>query len=594
MSFTLTILVADVVLKLPFMNFFYNSLFFLTVCLSMFGIHAQIQVTNTMTPAQLVQDVLVGSGVTATNITVNGSAALANSMQWSASYFNQNGTSFPMPEGVLLTTGRGSVAVGPNSVGSHGNSAGTLDVVDPDVSSIAAGSVKNGIVIEFDFMATGNALNFDYIFGSEEYPEFAPPNNTSYNDVFGFFLSGPGISGPYSNGAVNIAIVPGTTNTPVSINNVNPITNSVYYVSNVGGLTYGTAVQYDGLTTRLTAFSELICGETYHIKLAICNVGDKLYDSGVFLEAGSFTTNPLEFGFNTFTTDNTMYEGCNHISQLIFTRAGCGNENDTLVAWVDFGGTATNGVDYSLLPDSVILLPGVDTVIWDIIPFEDYITEGIESIDIHVRTYIAITGDTIHGYGQFFINDRPLLEVTGIDREYYCLDHETSLTATVSGGMAPIEFFWDTGDSTNTIVVPTTENGTRYFVVSVVDACGYTDTDTVALTMNQTLAIDTLLSLPATCQPVGKITTETYPFGAHLQNPGDPTSYNLTFDWVYENDTNMVFPNQSSLENLSSGWYHLTLTDNVVGCTVFDSVFVDVTDVPSAVLNVNPSSGCAP
>jgi gliding motility-associated-like protein len=122
--------------------------------------------------------------------------------------------------------------------------------------------------------------------------------NQGFNDVFGFFLSGPGIFGPYPGNAINIALVPGS-NTPVSIDSVNdgysgicttalpgPCVNCTYYVNNCSGVT----VEYDGFTTVLTATAIIQKCLTYHIRLAIADAGDGIYDSGVFLEEGSFNS----------------------------------------------------------------------------------------------------------------------------------------------------------------------------------------------------------------------------------------------------------------------------------------------------------------
>ena len=57
----------------------------------------------------------------------------------------------------------------------------------------------------FDFVAESESVSFNYVFASTEYSSFTC---TSYNDIFGFFLSGPGITGPYSNNAVNLAYIP--------------------------------------------------------------------------------------------------------------------------------------------------------------------------------------------------------------------------------------------------------------------------------------------------------------------------------------------------------------------------------------------------
>ena len=139
------------------------------------------------------------------------------------------------------------------------------------------------------------------MFGSEEYPEYA---NSSFNDVFGFFLSGPGIAGIFTNNARNIATLP-ETNQFVSINNVNHINNSQFYINNSGGLT----IQYDGFTTVLKANATVIPGETYHIKLAIADVSDNIYDSGVCIKAGSFSSPLPELSVAYSHIDNIQTMG---------------------------------------------------------------------------------------------------------------------------------------------------------------------------------------------------------------------------------------------------------------------------------------------
>jgi hypothetical protein len=191
---------------------------------------AQISVQNTLTPNQLVQNVLLGFGVTASNITINGSPILANTIQSNVSYFNSGTTNFPIQQGVLLTTGQGIGAVGPNNSTSQTNGGTPMVSTDPDLNFIANGSVTNGVVLEFDFVPAGDTISFNYIFGSEEYPEFSP---STFNDAFGFFLTGPNPSGP-AYASTNLALIPGTT-TPVTINNVGDVSNTQYYVFNDNG-----------------------------------------------------------------------------------------------------------------------------------------------------------------------------------------------------------------------------------------------------------------------------------------------------------------------------------------------------------------------
>jgi len=265
-----------------------------TVLLFSTFLQAQLNINNTtLTPAQLVQNVLLGAGVVPTNIKFNGSTANALITRDQAAHFTSSviPNGLGMNQGILLTTGNAQGALGPNNSGSKTQASLTPQMGDTDLALLSGMTITSAATLEFDFIATGSELNFDYVFGSDEYPEYAP---SSFNDVFGFFLSGPGITGPYLGGTgKNIALLPTTTtgNYGVTINNVNQTTNTSYYVSNGTGTNplVNTLIQYDGYTVPLQATSQLQCGATYHIKIAVSNAADNAFDSGIFLQAGSFS-----------------------------------------------------------------------------------------------------------------------------------------------------------------------------------------------------------------------------------------------------------------------------------------------------------------
>ena len=252
--------------------------------------YAQITVDQSLTIEQYVNDVLLGEGVTATNISFEGSMEQFGYMTGGL----DNG--FPIEGGLILSSGNASDAfcAGQGCIGCNGPTP-----TDPDLLEIAndvpplidqaftVGSVNDLCVIEFDFDPAGDFVSFNYIFGSEEYESF---ENTQYNDIFAFFLSGAGITGQYNapvgfpGQAINIATVPGSDpELPITISSVNGTINPEFYVVNDND-----DICMNGYTTVLTAVYPVICGETYHIKLAIGDGSDTILDSVVILEEGSF------------------------------------------------------------------------------------------------------------------------------------------------------------------------------------------------------------------------------------------------------------------------------------------------------------------
>lgn len=461
------------------------------VGLSLFSnLNGQILIQNTQTPEELVTGVLLGNGVLATNIKYNGLPLSASTVQTNVSFFNANGTTFPIEKGLLLSTGNGSlVAPGPNTLSGASNSQGTSLIVDPDLSQATAGSsIKNGLFLEFDFIATGESFSFKYIFASEEYPEYAPPNSSSYNDVFGFFLSGPGISGPYANGAVNIAVLPTTTSTTdiVSINNVNPTVNSAYFVDNVAGLAFGDAIQYDGTTTLLEANSTLICGETYHIKLSVANVGDMSFDSGVFLQANSFTSTSvyvdiLPSSINGQIVDGTLLEGCpNALSEIVLSRP-----EDQIISPLEinftYGGTATYGVDYTALPTTINFPIGEDSVVLNLQAFIDGLVEVPESVII-TTSFENNCGDIITVSDTIFITNINILKIVASDFLFHCDQADFMTDAVVSGGFQPYVYNWSTGSTDANILLDATPIQTANYILTANDLCGNVTNETISVT----------------------------------------------------------------------------------------------------------------
>ena len=175
--------------------------------------------------------------------------------------------------------------------------------------------------MEFDFVPESDTITFNYCFGSEEYLSYV---NTRYNDVFGFFISGPGITGPYSsppgfpNGSQNIAIVPNSNPAlPITISSINHVINSQYY--NSGNVT----ISYNGYTDVFTAMAIVQPCQTYHIRLAIADGSDYYLDSGVLLEANSFSSTSVSVDTNNVTvTSDSLAVVCGSTINL---QAGMNN-----------------------------------------------------------------------------------------------------------------------------------------------------------------------------------------------------------------------------------------------------------------------------
>jgi outer membrane protein OmpA-like peptidoglycan-associated protein len=269
---------------------FVLPLLFLISVVPFFGT-AQIQIDTTFSPGELVADVLLGKRVKVRNVRYVGS-------KLAVAAFRDSSITPLMADGILLSTGKVFDAKGPNRRANTTYNIGTRG--DHALESIAKGMTFDAAYLEFDFQPEMESVMFNFVFGSEEYTEYV---NSQFNDVFAFWISGPGYKG-----VKNLAVVP-QNSAPITVNTINHISNRFNYVDNnpfdrLGNLKKENVshlypdllrdYEYDGFTTLLTAEARVRPGEVYHIKIAIADVSDGRYDSAVFLEGSSFTSLPLD------------------------------------------------------------------------------------------------------------------------------------------------------------------------------------------------------------------------------------------------------------------------------------------------------------
>ncbi len=212
--------------------------------------------------AQLMVETLLGSGVSYLNVQYTG-ASVASGL-----FSGGIEAGISIDEGIILSTGAAQFAIGPNnspSVSQDNNLPG-----DPDLDNLGY-TTFDASVLEFDFIPELDFITFSFVMGSEEYPEFI----NSHPDVFAFFLNG-----------TNIATIPGT-NIPISIGTVNHQQNSQFYIHNEPP-TYD--IQCDGFTVVFNLHGSVTPNAVNHIKMAVADANDPIYDTWIFLQKGSFVS----------------------------------------------------------------------------------------------------------------------------------------------------------------------------------------------------------------------------------------------------------------------------------------------------------------
>ena len=392
-------------------------------------------------PQWLIDNILLGSGVTASNHQYFGDSAQIG-------WFDATNTSLGIDEGIILATGEYKL-LDPNYVPQFLILPNVT--TDPDLLNVAnsvpsligqtftVSSINDVAKLEFDFVPKSDTIKFRYVFGSQEYFGW---ENTQYNDVFGFFLSGPGIIGPYSspafhpNGSINLAIVP-NSNPPLpitvsSVNSVGPM-NPQYFIDNSTSL--DTISDVNGYTTVFTATAVVQCGETYHIRLSIADGSDGSLNSYVWLEAGSFNSPSLNVQNNLGIDSNQIEIACN--TEITLTAdAGIGSTYE----WYDSTGNIVSNTS------SITVGAGMYWV--------SAISAGCN-----------VDSDTI-----FITSSSPSFDL-GPALEISC-NENILVTANPVGGSGNYNYQWSNGATTQATLL---EQGSYNLIVTDDNGCSYID-----------------------------------------------------------------------------------------------------------------------
>ena len=133
----------------------------------------QVDVDSNYSLDQYVNDILLGEGVEAFNVSYTGGASQLG-------YMTGGEGNLMISNGLVLSSDAADNISCPPIQNGCTDCLG-MDFNDPDLLTIAnsvppligqnfsVSSVNDGCVLEFDFTASGDSISFNYIFGSDEY-----------------------------------------------------------------------------------------------------------------------------------------------------------------------------------------------------------------------------------------------------------------------------------------------------------------------------------------------------------------------------------------------------------------------------------------
>ncbi len=387
---------------------------------------------------------------------------------WDVRNASQLGTGFAMGLysgspgsgiGMMMSTGVSTAANGPNNSPDVGTDHGLPGDLDLTGMTMGFPPTFDANVVQFDFTAPYTGfLTFNVVFASEEYP-------AGNCDAFGIFASGPGITGPFSNNSQNYAILPGSSYN-INACEVSPNNNAIFYVDN----TLGSDTQFDGFTIPITVRIPIVeCGD-YHIKIAIADTGDGLYDSGIFIEGNTFGYEQAIEGEVVVesTQSNITYEAC---SDAVIRVCRVDKTNLFPELYVDYtilpSSTATLGLDYMAFPPTFVIPAGEACVDIPIQLIPDLLPEGDEFLNIELVSPCECITPTV----EIIIRDTPPFEMSVPDITV-CQDDILFLEPEITSGVPNYDYQWSDGSTDPALNFEAEIPASSMYSVTVTDGCG--------------------------------------------------------------------------------------------------------------------------
>lgn len=294
----------------------------------------------------------------------------------------------PADKGVILSTGRASDFTNASGdVNVRSSTTTNTNGIDGDagLNEIAGTKTYDAAIFEARFVPQGSILTMQITFSSEEYLEYV---GSGFNDAVGVWVNGTKAELTVGDG-------------DISINNINPKSNSGLYVDNAGD---GYNTEMDGFTITLTLKAHVKSGEVNDIRIGIADGGDTRYDSNLLIAADSVQTEvvALDDSYDVrqdgSTTLNLLENDINRSKTALFITA--------------INGQPVHAGSHVMLPDGTEIVVGEGGLI-------TVVTDGTETPGDHSFTYevtnangITDTG-IVHGHIACFVTGSRIMTDRG-------------------------------------------------------------------------------------------------------------------------------------------------------------------------------------